>query len=192
MTVRIQCRCGTVQAVIEPAGLLGRATCYCRDCQAWAHWLGTPGLLDARGGTDILAAMPARMHITAGMEQLACATLSGRVLRWYAACCRSPLGATARSAKAQYVGIPVSTAVSPAEVEAHVGAEGRAVAHAGSATAHVRSTPLGIARVGARVGLALVGARLRGERRSPFFDPASGRPVRVPERITAPHPEMQP
>lgn len=185
MTLRIQCRCGTVQGEIEPAGAKSRATCYCRDCQAWAHWLGTPGLLDPRGGTDVLAATPAQMRFTRGVEHVACATLSGRVLRWYADCCRTPLGNTARSPKFQYVGVPVACLAEPARVDALVGGEGRAVANAGSATARVRRTPLALAAVGARVGMAVVAARLRGERRSAFFDPASGRPLREPEPIGA-------
>jgi hypothetical protein len=185
MTVRIQCRCGTVQGEIEPSGVYARLTCYCRDCQAWARWLGGPGLVDDRGGSDVLAVVPARMRFTRGLEQLRCATFSGRVLRWYAACCRSPLANTAADPKVQYAGVLATAVVSPAEVQALAGPPGRVVANHKSATGPVRATPLALAGAVVQVGSRIIGGRLRGVRRSPFFDDA-GQPLRVPERISPP------
>jgi hypothetical protein len=72
-----------------------RAVCYCDDCQIYALHLGTPGILDARGGTDACLLTPAQVKITAGMEQLRCLRLSPKGLyRWYAGCCNTPLGNT--------------------------------------------------------------------------------------------------
>ena len=180
MSIRLQCRCGTLQGEIEESGTYARATCYCRDCQAYAHWLGSPGLLDEFGGTDIVAMAPSKLRFTAGQEQLACVTLTGRTLRWYAACCRTPVGNTAASPGVHYVGVS-GACLAPAEaVDAALGPARRAVAYARSATGPARATPLALARAGAQVGAGVMRARLRGLRASPFFDPASGRPVRPP------------
>ena len=58
--IQVRCRCGTVQGEVDPARPYARVTCYCRDCRAYAQWLGAPGLLDAAGGTDIVATAPSR------------------------------------------------------------------------------------------------------------------------------------
>lgn len=185
MTIRMQCRCGTLRGEIDEAGTYARVTCHCRDCQAYAHWLGTPGLLDGRGGTDIVAMAPSRLRITRGEDQLACMTLTGRTLRWYAACCRTPLGNTARTPSIHYVGVPAVCLAPAAAVDAAVGPEGRCRANAGSAPAPVRRTPLALARVVALLGAGVLGARLRRVRATPFFDD-DGRPVRAPMPRTAP------
>jgi len=52
-------------------------------------------VLDAAGGTDITQLPPAHITITEGIDLLRCLSLSNRVLRWYADCCRSPIANTA-------------------------------------------------------------------------------------------------
>jgi hypothetical protein len=180
MPIQLQCRCGSLQGEIDEAGTYARATCYCKDCRAYANWLGTPGLLDERGGTDIVAMAPSRLRLTRGQEHLACMTLTGRVLRWYTTCCRSPVGNTASDPGLHYVGVPVSSLRPEAAITATLGPEGRCVANTGSATAPVRPTPLALARAGARVAAGVLGARMRRQRASPFFEPSTGRPVRPP------------
>ena len=56
----------------------------CRDCQAFAHFLERPDILDAAGGTDIFRMPPGQVMFTAGFEALHCLRLSGKVSRWYA------------------------------------------------------------------------------------------------------------
>ncbi|MGY1409423.1 MULTISPECIES: hypothetical protein [unclassified Luteimonas] len=53
MSIQLQCRCRTLRGETDAHGTYAGAACYCSDCQAYAHCSGTPGLLDARGGTDI-------------------------------------------------------------------------------------------------------------------------------------------
>jgi hypothetical protein len=75
-----------------------RFVCYCKDCQAFARFLERPDVLDVAGGTDIIQMPPARVKLTAGADALRCLRLSDKgVLRWYADCCRTPIGNTARS-----------------------------------------------------------------------------------------------
>ena len=82
-------------------------SCYCRDCQAFAHALGNPGaILDKLGGTDIVATLQQYVTFTKGTEALACLSLSERgLLRWYANCCNTPIANTARNPKLSYVGL---------------------------------------------------------------------------------------
>ena len=67
------CRCGQVRGSIAPAEprAVNRVVCYCDDCQAFAHWLGRPDLLHAKGGSDIVQLAPGSMTLTQGQEKVA-------------------------------------------------------------------------------------------------------------------------
>ena len=84
---------GIARAVSPSAGF--RFVCYCKDCQAFARFLERPDILDAAGGTDIFQMPPGQVTFTAGSDALRCLRLSGKVLRWYADCCRTPIANTA-------------------------------------------------------------------------------------------------
>jgi hypothetical protein len=72
-----------------------RFICYCKDCQAFAHFLERPDVLDPAGGTDIFQMPPGRVKLTAGTETVRCLRRSDKgVLRWYTDCCRTPIGNT--------------------------------------------------------------------------------------------------
>jgi len=93
----LRCRCGRVRGVASrvsaSTGL--RFVCYCKDCQAFARFLERADVLDPAGGTDIFQMAPRRVKLTAGTETLRCLSLSNKVLRWYADCCRTPIANTA-------------------------------------------------------------------------------------------------
>jgi hypothetical protein len=85
---------GVAREVSPSAGF--RIVCYCKDCQAFARFLGRPDVLDAAGGTDIFQMATGRVTLTAGTEALRCLRLSHKgVFRWYADCCRTPIANTA-------------------------------------------------------------------------------------------------
>jgi Family of unknown function (DUF6151) len=47
----LQCRCGTLKGYVAHPERVNRVVCYCRDCQAFAHFLGGANdILDAQGG----------------------------------------------------------------------------------------------------------------------------------------------
>jgi hypothetical protein len=165
---------------VETDQVYVRATCYCKDCQAYARWLDRPGVADAQGGTDMVAMNPAGVHITAGSEQIACMSLSGKgILRWYAACCRTPLGNTPRDGRVAYVGV-VAMGLWPArEMDAAFGAKGKTVINSGSARGKVKATPVGFVTGGLRILRGMLGARLRGQGPMLFFD-GEGQPIREP------------
>lgn len=183
MTVSLQCRCGTVRGTLAPRHAFARATCYCKDCRAFAAYLGSPGLADASGGVDIIATAPSSVRITAGHDQLACMALSPKgLLRWYAACCRTPLANTARNTALPYVGV-TAACLDGAQVDRAFGPRDRITLNTGSATGPVRRTPLAFALGGLRILAGMLGARLRRDRTSPFFG-ADGQAVRVPDVIS--------
>ena len=181
MALSLRCECGRVQGRVETDQVYVRATCYCRDCQAYARWLDRPGVADAQGGTDIVAMNPAAVHITSGSEQIACMSLSGKgILRWYAGCCRTPLGNTPRDAGIAYVGV-VGTGLSSArEMEEAFGPRGKTVINPGSAVGKVKATPVGFVVGGLRILRGIVGARLRKQGPTLFFD-GEGQPIREVE-----------
>src|SRR5262249_14193468 len=94
----LRCECGHVRGVAsEVSPSTGcRVVCYSKNCQAFARFLERAAVLDAAGGTDIFQMPPGRMKITAGMHAVRCLRLSNRgIYRWYADCCRTPIGNTA-------------------------------------------------------------------------------------------------
>jgi hypothetical protein len=104
--IALRCRCGAVRgrALNASAATGTRVICYCRDCQAFARFLGTPGILDAFGGSDAFQTTPSQVRIDSGADKLACMRLSEKgLLRWYTACCRSPIGNMLSSARCPFI-----------------------------------------------------------------------------------------
>jgi hypothetical protein len=95
--VPLRCECGKIRGVAK--GLTQstgtRCVCYCRDCQAFARFLGRDGIMDAWGGTDIYQTSPGRVQLEIEGEALACVRLSAEGMhRWYCASCKTPIGNT--------------------------------------------------------------------------------------------------
>lgn len=187
--VPIRCACGELCGIAR--GLSGRVgsrlSCYCDDCQSYAWFLGDAGrILDAHGGTAIFQTSPARVEITQGAERLACVRLrEGGLLRWYADCCRSPIGNTLASGALPFVGLfqdrldgPLDELLGPSRGGVH----GRFAKGDRSRLDAADRAPLGLILRFLRLAL---GARLRGDqRRSPFFDPRSGAPIVEPQVLS--------
>jgi hypothetical protein len=103
------CRCGEVHGRVTNASpeAVNRVVCYCDDCQAFLHHLGRADLLDAHGGTDLVQVAPASLSFDRGSERIAGLRLTPKGLyRWYASCCKTPLGNTLGPA-IPFVGIVV-------------------------------------------------------------------------------------
>jgi len=92
-TFPLECQCGTVKGVLADPKSANRATCYCKDCQAFAHVLGqAERVLDSRGGSQIVQVLPRNITFTHGKEALACLRLRPKgLLRWHTTCCSSVL-----------------------------------------------------------------------------------------------------
>jgi len=61
---------------------------------------------DSSGGAEFVAARAEHVAFEDGTEHLACLSLSEKgLLRWYAACCKTPIANTTRDWKFSYVGL---------------------------------------------------------------------------------------
>jgi hypothetical protein len=185
MSIALRCQCGQVRGEVDLARSYTRATCYCRDCQAFSRYLKRPDIVDRCGGTDIVPMSPAGVRIADGLEHVACMSLSdkGR-LRWYTACCQTPLGNTPRSANIAYVGMITNCLDAKSdEFDATLGPRDHVVLNSGSATCKVSATPLPFLRAGLRILRGILVGRFSATQPSPFFT-ANG-PLRTPIVLTS-------
>lgn len=194
-TVRIRCTCGALQGeALEVAPAAGNhAACYCDDCQAFAHFLGRAGeVLDGNGGTEIFQMSPARVRFTAGVDRLACMRLTDKGMRrWYAACCRTPIGNTMATPGMAFVGALPFCFERPADDPALERALGPILVRAYRRYAKGDPSTIPADRIPFALDvLRLLGLllwwKLRGDsRRSPFFVARTGRPTVEAEVLEA-------
>lgn len=107
--VELGCRCGEIHGWAKGATPTGvnRSVCYCDDCQAFLHYLGRADLLDEHGGTDVVQVPPNMVSFDRGLERIVGMRLSDRgMYRWYASCCKTPLGNTITPA-IPFIGMPL-------------------------------------------------------------------------------------
>jgi hypothetical protein len=103
----LQCRCGTIKGAVSDTKSSNRVVCYCRDCQAFARFLGQQReTLDAQGGSEVIQTLPKNVSFTQGADALACMRLSEKgMVRWYAGCCKTPIGNTLENYKISFIGL---------------------------------------------------------------------------------------
>jgi hypothetical protein len=175
----LRCRCGTVKGFVANAQLINRTVCYCRDCQAFAHFLAREGeILDTLGGTDVIQVLPGNVAFTEGSEALACVRLTDKgMLRWYAGCCKTPVGNTLADFKISFVGLVHNCL--EAEAPPLQDSFGPVRAWMNTKGARVNPTPrtVGAGRLLWRLFAATAKARITGGYQSnPFFH-ADGTPI---------------
>ena len=177
-----QCDCGAMKGVLSlGAAGINRVVCYCNDCQAFAHYLDrVSDVLDDAGGTDIAQMSAARVTINEGVDQLHCMRLSeSGIHRWYAGCCRTPIGNTGGYGM-PFCGVIHGRLVAKADAD---GVLGPVSAQVQTASAKGEIDGLGGFPLGSiwRFLRIIVGAKLSGaQARAPFFDTASKEPVVTP------------
>ena len=157
-----------------------RVVCYCKDCQAAAHALGAEFVLNDRGGSDIFQTIPSLIDIQKGQEHLACMRLSPKgLMRWYADCCDTPMFNCLSSTKLVFAGVPT------ASLSGDTSALGPIVAvNKGECAApgpEIKS--YGFLRAAWHIMKRNLVAKLRGDRKTPFFDDA-GNPVVTPRVLS--------
>jgi len=188
MNFPVRCRCGQLEGHVTSTDRAGRAVCYCRDCQAFARFLGNPErILNELGGTDIIATNPRFFRITRGKEQIRCMSLSEKgLLRWYAACCRTPIGNTPRNPKLSYLGLVRNClAGSPRELDQAFGPAKVAI-NTASATGKVDSRPWATFTAVLKITRNVAGSRLSGTyRENSFFKPGTAQPLVAPQVLAA-------
>jgi Family of unknown function (DUF6151) len=184
----LQCKCGTLKGYLSPPDMANRGVCYCKDCQAFAHFLERPGdaVLNELGGTEIVATLPKHVHFTQGLEALVCMSLSDRgLLRWYTSCCNTPIGNTPRDFKTSYVGLIHSCLAKRAPSLEDSFGPVRMVLQTKSAKGQVKSTPMSNFVTMLKVMKSVIGTRISGNyKRNPFFVEHSGSPIKQPRVLT--------
>ena len=189
MNHALQCRCGTLKGLVAHAEAANRGVCYCKDCQAFARFLGQADqILDEAGGTDVVATLASHVTITEGANALACMSLTENgLLRWYASCCNTPIGNTARNFKLSYVGLVHNCVeTSGAPLDAAFGPVRMRVNTQSATRGRPRATPVATVAAVLRLMASIGRARIDGSYRStPFFDALRGTPVVAPTVISS-------
>ena len=183
----LRCQCGTLRGNVSHPESVSRGVCYCKDCQAYAHFLGKAGeILDEMGGTDVVATLPKHVTFTQGLEALACMSLSEKgMLRWYASCCNTPIGNTSRDFKVSHVGLVHNCLEDPSQtLESSFGPVRMRVN-----TKHAKGSPksMPLSTIVSILGFmkSLARARVDGSyRQTPFFTSDRGIPVVAPKVLT--------
>jgi hypothetical protein len=167
-----------------------RFVCYCTDCQRFARFLELPDVLDPAGGTDIFQMPPGRVRLTEGADALRCLRLSDKgVLRWYAECCRTPIGNSASGPRFPILAVIHSFMDHEGDGRSRDEALGPLLCriYERSATAPLppRAPPPPSWRVFARRTRLMLGWWMRGlSRPSPLFDDETGAPRAVPQVLS--------
>ena len=182
--LELRCSCGTVRGIARDVApsTVNRCFCYCDDCQAFAHFLGRPDeILDAYGGTEITQMSQASVRFTAGVDKVAAMRLSSKgMIRWYASCCRTPIGNTMATTAMPFIGMIKTVIDAPSTALGPIRGRGFAkCAKGGRAAVPKDGLPelVMIARVLAKV----LRWRLRGDHhRSALRNAATGNPLVEP------------
>ncbi len=181
------CRCGAVELALQRPARAVRGVCYCADCRAYTRWLGRSAeLLDAWGGTEVVAVLPSRIRFVRGREHVACMSLSATgPLRWHARCCRSPIGNTPRDGSVPHLGLIPTCLLASLDGAAEAFGPVRLRVFRASALGEAPKMGLGGLRAGIRYLATTLAARLDGSARAnPFFASDLTTPIAAPTRLS--------
>ena len=186
MSYPLHCCCEAVRAELDLPTRVNRVVCYCHSCQAFAYFLGREAdVLDQQGGSDIVQVRPASLNFARGAEHIACVRLTQKgTMRWYAKCCRTPIGNTVANPRVSFIGLIYPfVAGSREERDAAFGpVTGRVFTD--GARGEPRPSAMGFARSVAKMAAIVLGARISGAyRRTPFFR-RDGIPIATPYVLT--------
>jgi len=183
----LQCRCGTLKGYVGEPEKVNRCVCYCRDCQAFAHFLGRANeILDSKGGTDIFQTTSSRLTLTAGAEMLACMRLTENgLMRWYARCCNTPIGNTLANMQMSFVGLTHNCLENGGKSLDDSFGPVRMLVNTKSAKEEVRSNSMAAIGGMMRIMGMLLRARVNGSyKRTVFFSPHTRAPVATPKVLS--------
>ena len=177
-----------IRGSVDESRIIHRSICYCQDCQAFARFLGRAAdILDERGGSDVVQILPMSIRFTHGLERLECMRLTPKgLLRWYAGCCKTPLGNTLWSRKFSFIGLLHSCLESDRSSLDEAFGPVRSLVHTQGAMGGPKPRTVGQGVMVRNILLAMFLARLSGNyRRNRLFDDATGAPIASPRILTA-------
>ena len=184
----LQCRCGAIKGFVDTPLSANRAVCYCRTCQAFAHFLGREAeILDERGGTEVIQILPKYLTLTQGTEALACMRLTQKGLhRWYAGCCKTPIGNTLGNFKISFVGLVHTCLETPNRTLQDSFGPIRAWVNTKGAKGSPKPKTAGVGRTILWFIAATTKARMEGSyRHTPFFRADTGAPIVTPRALSS-------
>ncbi|WP_031293871.1 DUF6151 family protein [Leptolyngbya sp. Heron Island J] len=187
MSHPIQCRCGCLKGTVDDVTHANRVICYCRDCQAFAHFLGKGSeILDRHGGTGIVQTLPKNISFTQGTEVLACMRLTETgLLRWYTTCCNTPIGNTLPIYKMSFIGL-IHTCLESSEITLD-NAFGATCVHVNTtySQGEIKANPVDLIVTIIRNVTRVFRARIDGSyKQTPFFLADSGIPIVSPKILS--------
>jgi hypothetical protein len=181
----LQCRCGTIKGWISDTHRANHVVCYCRDCQAFARFLGQESeTLDAQGGSEIVQITPKNVTFTQGTDALACMRLTDKgMIRWYASCCKTPIGNTLENYKISFVGLLHNCLETPQHSLQNSFGAIRTYANPHGAIGDPKPKASGVFAMIWWFVTIILKARINGDyKRTPFFK--DGRPIANPRVIS--------
>jgi len=161
--------------------------CHCTNCQEFARYCEAEDrILDRNAGTDLYQSRCAHVDIHIGRDHLACIHLTEKpTLRWFAACCRTPMFNSYANGKIPYI----TTLVPNCDGARRDRVLGEPLGHlflddAPCAESGLRRMSIG--RLMRRFFVRMVKDLLSGDRRrNPLFDPDTLLPIAEPHRLSA-------
>lgn len=195
MTHSIRCNCGKLKGTLNRNDNVNRCVCYCADCQAFARFLKREHeILDEWGGTSIIQTIPANVTFTEGIENLTCMRLTANgLLRWYAACCNTPIGNSPPNLNPSFIGLIHNCLGSdPNLLDRAFGSVGMQVSTKyailrgrGAANGEERPKSTGLLSGTLYIIGMMIKARLDGSyKHTPFFVLESGVPIVTPKILS--------
>lgn len=180
MSLSLSCRCNETHWTLSEAAPARHLVCYCIDCQSFARHLGQAEILDENGGTHLVQTVPAHLHILRGEENLRALRLSPKgLLRWYTACCNTPVANTLPKSTLPFVGLIIPKD----QVAAHSAEIGPVKGRVNTQITKGKVKEKGMEAAGVLVLGRAIGAKLSGRTASPFFD-ETGAPIREPKVLS--------
>lgn len=182
---RIQCSCGAVSGQLKGNGTSNRVVCYCSDCRAFAYFLGRAGeVLNAQGGTEIVQVAQPRLVFSQGKEHLAAVRLSEKgLIRWYTACCNTPIGNTLSTPRVPFIGL-VHSALDRSRMDDDFG-KSVANVNTGSATGGSQPKSNGLFVSVLKFFWIVLSTHISGQHRKSELFSESGAPIVRPMVLTA-------
>jgi Family of unknown function (DUF6151) len=184
----IRCHCGSLKGTLKRTEYVNRCVCYCADCQAFAHLLKRENeILDAVGGTSLIQTIPENITFDEGTENLACIRLTANgLLRWYAACCNTPIGNTSPNFKISFIGLVHNCFSSSQDSLDRDFGPIRMHVHTKYAIGEQKPRSAGLFAGTLRIMGMVLRARLDGRYKlTPFFVPESGVPIVTPKVLSS-------
>ena len=184
MNHNIQCTCGQLRGHVLGKGVSNRVVCYCSDCQAFAKFLGRQDeVLDGHGGTEIIQVAQPRVNFTQGKANLAAMRLSEKgIVRWYASCCKTPIGNTLANPKISFIGL-IHTLLDREHLDRDFGTSIAAV-NVDSAMGEPKPKQKGLLGTLMRFFWMIIAMRLSGKYKKSQLFTASGELVVAPTVLT--------